>query len=394
MRASAPRPSSAVASPHRAKPKRIAIICQLDAFANGIRPPQIKRFLEDRGHHVVLVDTYWLSRRSPRAGSVGSKLPGRRPAAVALYLIEAASRLLTRRWQFGRHHLSYYMIMADHRLRRAILSASLPLDEFDFVICETFNDAGVLARGSHARTMYDCPAPYADELLFEGRLTDRQYATMRRVETALFEDVDYLAFHWESYARYARDKGLISGHNLVRLDFGCTPAAERASYADPPRVVYLGNITARFNNPSLLARLAALYPHIDVYGGPPPDPKLGLNYLGYAASLDVLRNYQAGLVTCSTDDLRRYGFSSKHIQYLSYGLPVLVPAWRRYIELLKGSIAYDEQSFLSAVESLRDEGRWRAVSDNAYAQAQELRWDITLRPLGDLVASVADERRA
>src|SRR5205085_11806190 len=123
----------------------------------------------------------------------------------------------------------------------------------------------------------------------------------------------------------------------------------------------------------------------------PPDPRLGLSYLGYAPSLDVLRNYQAGLVTCSNDELRQYGFSSKHLQYLSYGLPVLVPVWRRYIELLEGSIPYDELSFLSAVETLRDEGRWHAVSDKAYAQAQQLSWDRTLRPLDDVLAALSDD---
>ena len=368
--------------------KRVAIICQTDAFANGIRPPQLKRFLEERGHIVSLVDTALLSRASHTPGTLASKLPGWTPRTIALYATEAALALLTRRWGFGRRHLSYHVLMADHRLRGAILVSSLRLDDFDLVICETPYDAGVLTVPTRARTMYDCPAPWADELIFEGRLTARQHAKLRRLEIGLFERVDHLAFHWESYANYARERYPISGRNLVKLNFGCTPQAERARHADPVRVVYLGNLSARFNNPALLARLASLYPNIDVFGGPPPDPRLGLNYLGYTPSLDVLRGYQVGLVTCSNDPLRQYGFSSKHLAYFSYGLPVLVPAWRRHLDLLQGSIPYDEQNFLSLIESLSDKRRWQTISDDAYAQAKRLDWDQTLRPLETLLGSL------
>jgi hypothetical protein len=173
---------------------------------------------------------------------------------------------------------------------------------------------------------------------------------------------------------------------MMPLNFGCTPAKQRAEFADPPRVVYVGNTSAGFNDPSLLARLSAQYPHLDVYGGPPPDPALGLNYLGYAPSLDVLRDYQLGLVTCSRDPLRRDGFSSKHLQYLSYGLPVLVPAWRRHLDLLRGSVVYTEETFRSALKGMSDERRWRSAADEAYAQAERLSWNETLRPLEQLLS--------
>jgi hypothetical protein len=44
----------------------------------------------------------------------------------------------------------------------------------------------------------------------------------------------------------------------------------------------------------------------------------------------VLLSYQAGLITCTRDELRRDGFSAKHLQYLAHGLPVLAPEWRRH----------------------------------------------------------------
>jgi hypothetical protein len=368
----------------RERARRVLIICQLDRYANGLKAVEVERFLQKRGYEVRMVNTYYLSRASSVRGSLRNKLPHLAPRRLALYAIEAASALFTRRWRFGRRVLSYHVLLADYRLRRNILESSVRLDDFDLIICETPHDAGILTVATSARTLYDCPTPWADELYYEERLTERQHQRLRRLEAELFERVDHLAFWWESYARYALAHYGISGRNLVTLNFGCTPAPERAEFKSPPRVVYLGSLSSKFVDLPLLSRLARLYPHIDVYGAPPPDPRLGLNYLGYAAP-SVLRQYQLGLITCTQDELRRDGFSAKHLQYLAYGLPVLVPAWRRHLELLRGSLAYDEGSFLSVIKALSDEAEWRRISDEAYAQARRLTWDETLRPLETLL---------
>jgi hypothetical protein len=368
-----------------AEGKRILIVCQLDRYANGLRPVEIQRFLTARGHKASLVNTYYLSRASSAPGSFKSKLPRLTPKRLALYAVEAASVVFTRRWELGRRRLSYHLLTADYRLRRNILSSSLPLDDLDLIICETPHDAGVLTVSSSARTLYDCPTPWADELYLEGRLTRRQHSKLRRLETRLFESVDHLAFWWESYARYVVAHYGVTGHNLLTLNFGCTPAAQRARFADPPRIVYLGSLSSRFIDLPLLSRLTKLYPRIDVYGAPRPDPSLRLNYLGYAPPT-VLQQYQFGLVTSTRDELRRHGFSAKHPQYLAFGLPVLVPSWREHMELLRGSVPYDEQTFVSVIDALSDESAWRRVSDEAYAQARQLAWDETLRPLEKLLA--------
>jgi len=356
--------------------RRVLIICRLDAFANGIKPREIERFLKERGHFVKVVNTYFLSETRSLAG-------------LALFAIHAAWSLVMRHSELARRFLSYYLFRADHELRGRILRATLSLDDFDLVICETDADARVLAVPTSARTFLDSPAPFADEMFYEGRLTARQWRKLRARESAIFESVDYLAFHWETYARYVVDRYGISGRNLITFNFGCNPEEVRAEFRYPPRIVYLGALDHKFVNTPLLARLAALYADIDVYGGPPPDPSLGLNYLGYAPSLDVLREYQLGLVTCSMDPLRQEGFSSKHLQYLAYGLPALVPVWRRHLDLLRGSVAYDEDTFVSTVERLSREDEWRRLSDEAYEQAIRLRWDDMLKPLESLLR---DER--
>lgn len=374
-------------------PRRVLLVCQLDGYANGWRPVEIEQFLRRRGHEVQVANTYYLSRASADSSTIRNKLPRLRPRFLALYGVEAVSRLFTRRWDFGRRHLSYYVLRADCRLRRDILGSSLPLDDFDAIISATPHDAEVLTVPTSAHTFYDCPQPWADEVWYEGRLTPRQREKFRRYEIDLLESVDSLSFSWESYARYAIERYRISGSNLRQLNWGCVPAAERARFDDPPRVVYIGSLTSRYINLPLLSRLTKLYPHIDVYGGPPPDPSLGLNYRGWAPPT-VLQQYQFGLITCTKDEIRREGFSAKHLDYIAYGLPVLVPAWRRHMELLQGSVPYDEDTFLSVIESLSRQDEWTRVSDRAYAQARRLTWEKTLDPLDRWLRELPERKAA
>lgn len=373
--------------------KRVLLVCQLDGYANGWRPVEMEQFLRRRGHEVHVENTYYLSRASADSKSLRNKLPKLHPKLLALYGVEAASRLFTRGWGFGRRHLSYYVLRADCRLRRSILGSTLPLDDFDVIISATPHDAELLTIPTSAHSFYDCPQPWADEVWFEGRLTERQREKLRSHEINLLESVDSLSFSWESYARYAIEHYGINASNLLQLNWGCVPGTERARFSEPPRVAYIGSLTSRYINLPLLSRLTKLYPHIDVYGGPPPDPSLGLNYMGWAPPT-VLQQYQFGLVTCTKDEIRREGFSAKHLDYIAYGLPVLVPAWRRHMDLLQGSVPYDEDTFVSVIESLSQEDEWRRVSDKSYGQAERLTWDKTLEPLDRWLRELPDRKAA
>ena len=372
------------ASAKRTRDQRVLVIYPNDGYANTARARALVTFLRKNGYETVARDTYYLSRMSGKRGSLGSKLPAPSPLKAALYAVDAAS-VVVRRSPTARRRLSYYVRVADCALRRAILSRTLRLDDFDLVICTTPHDAWVLPTADIALTLYDCPTPWAVELYDDEKLTERQFQKMKARELDLFEHVDYLAFNWQSYSEYAIEHYGLSGGNLLTLNTGCTPAAERAKFASPPRIVYVGSLAGKAIDLPMLGRLSQIYPHLDVYGGPPPDPALGLNYLGYATSTEVLRNYQVGLITSSRDELRQYGFSAKHPEYLSYGLPVLAPAWRRNLHLLRGSLPYEEENFGHVLSALDNEREWQRVSDDAYDQAQRLSWDETLRPLDALL---------
>ena len=186
-------------------------------------------------------------------------------------------------------------------------------------------------------------------------MTDRQHQKLRRHEAKILDCVDCLSFDWETYATYAVVHYGISGRNLVQLNWGCTPVTERARFKDPPRIVLLSSLSSNFINLPLLSRLCKLLPRRCLRAAAAGLCCLGLNYLGWAPP-SVLRDYQIGLITCSTDELRCDGFSAKHLAYIAHGLPVLVPAWRRHMDLIRGSVPYDEDTFHSSVvERLSDE---------------------------------------
>lgn len=360
--------------------RRVLILGQLDGFANGKWPVAVQRFLADHGHHAEIVDTYHLSR----AGSTGRRRrwPGRAPLQWLLFGVEAGLSVLARVRGPLRRRLTAPLLTAELRLRGALLRRRLPFAGFDLVICETPHDTDAL-RGCPVPTFYHCPTPWADELLLEGRVTARQHRRMRRRESELFESVDYLAFHWDSYARYAVREYGISGDNLKSIVSGCDVTDRRAGYAHPARIVYLGSLSSWFIDLALLARLSRLL-DIDVYGGPAPHPALGLRYRGWAAP-DVLADYQFGLITCTNDPLRRSGFSAKHLEYFAHGLPVLVPRWRDDPALAAGSIPYDESSFVDAVAAASTPGAWAELNAAALAQARRFSWDASLANLDALL---------
>jgi hypothetical protein len=358
--------------------KRVLIVGELDGYANGQKPVEIERFLRRRGHDVRLANAYYLGRASDKKGSLASKLPAPAPRKLALYLVQVAA-WLTRRSKWGRRRLSYPLIRADLHLRRKILAKSLPLDDFDMIIGEHPADSELVFERTSARQLYDCMTPWADELYYEGRLTRRQHQRLRAREARVMEAADLLSYSWETYAPYSVEHYGISGSNFCQLNWGSTTSPRRARFQSPPRIVFLSSLSSNFINLPLLSRLSKLYP-IDVYGGPPPDPSLGLNYLGWSPPSVVL-DYQIGLITISTDPVRRAGFSAKNLEYIAHGLPVLMPAWRRNMHLIRGSIPYTEETFRDVVESLHDEREWQRVSDEAYAQARELAWDNVLAPL-------------
>lgn len=330
---------------------KVVIIGCMDKFANAVRPSKIKNYLEQNGHQVEIINTYEESTKKPS-------------------LLKKMIPKIVKNLFFYRNFLK----RANH-LKKEINNKSP-----DLVICESEKDSYVLTKDLSCIKMYDAASPWVDEYKFSGKLSLFFFKLLRKRELEIYKSSDIVSFHWYNYTRYVK-KNIYDGKNLFRIDWGCTPKNKFAKYSSKPKIIFLGYLEGYWNNIPLLKELSKLY-EIDVYGGPEHVAKtLGLNYKGYAKNLDILANYQFGLITITEDDLRKSSFSSKHLEYLSYGLPVLTPNWRKDPDLKDVSIYFDKNNFVKQIEKFSSKKNWESMSKACLKKSRDLDWNNQLKAL-------------
>ena len=354
----------------QSRPLKVAVLCNLDGFANSGKPLLIEEVLSQRGHTVTVLDTSFLSRASDKRPL--RVFPSPAPTRLKLYLAGALAHILERFPRRLAGTLTAALYVRQMRLRGAILAREMARISPDVVVCETQMDSGVMLMDlGRIKKIYNCATPLAEELYFGGNLSDKGYERLRAYELSTYEAADYLSFHWHCYAEYVRKHYQYSVDNIFTFDRNAVISKTLAGYSEEPRVVYLGYLGGYWIDPELLSQLTKMYPRIDVYGLPRPPRRLGLNYRGYATR-EVLQNYQFGLITCTKDRLRREGFSAKHVDYLAAGLPVLVPEWRTATQDLRGTVTYSADDFLDQLREYSKEEIWNVLSKEALEQAEEL----------------------
>lgn len=340
--------------------KKVCIICSLDRFANAVRPKKIKEFLEKNGYIVELINTY-----PNKVNSRPSVMTGK-----------------IRRFFIPRF-LRNYLFILDIKRRAIVLQKEITKRQPDVLICESEMDSYVLTKPMSCLKILDSPSPWVDELFYSGDLSNFAHKMLRRLELEIYRKSSYIAFHWDNYTNYVK-KYIYKGKNFFILNWGCSPKEVKAKFKKTPRIVYLGKLDGYWNNIELLSRLSKIC-EIDVYGAPEPARELGLNYKGYAPTTDVLAEYQFGLVTLSNDRLRVHSFSSKQLEYMSYGLPVLTPEWRQDPRLEKYSILYNEKNFLQKIEEYSSEDKWQKISNMCFDKTKDWDWEKVLKPLAKII---------
>jgi hypothetical protein len=230
----------------------------------------------------------------------------------------------------------------------------------------------------------------ADELYFEQCASNtvnlERIRCLRKMELEICQASDYVIFPWETTENYVR-KHIYDGDNFVTIRYGCNPQSKLVPYSFPPSIVSIGLLKHNWAGKSLLSQLTQNSPYaIDVYGKVKPERKYHLNYKGFAESLDILYNYQFGLNTISKDVFRQNHFSSKPLNYIAYGLPVLSPDWMQLSHQLKGCLPYNEKNFNDVIDKYSEKENWEKISREAFEQAKELDWKITLQPLEKIIS--------
>lgn len=368
--------------------KKILVISNLDGFANSIRSLEIKKYLEHKGHNVSLLNTLYISRYSHNKKSILNKFPY--PALLNLIIYFTELLLLLEKIFINKlnKNLYYYLTLLNMKAKSLLLLKLINSEKYDFVICEDIRDSLFFLKISSYIKILDLPAPLADELYFSNVISKKSLIKYNNLIVKIFNKADYISFHWSNITNYVRNS-TYNEKNIFELNWGCNPKEkyDRAIYSNIPKIIFLGSLYGEWVNLPLLSKLSKIY-NIDVYGGPPPDKKWGLNYKGYMVptNTDVLKNYQFGLITISKDKLRRHSsFSAKHLEYLSYGLPVLTPDWRRDPLLEDVSIYYNEDNFLEIIKKYSQKENWQKMSDKCSRKAEEWEWNKVLKPLEDII---------
>lgn len=373
--------------------KRAVIICSQDAFANGVKPKELEAYLGRNGYtSVIRFDSNKLSRLAKTG--IRRLLPAPQLLKLQLYVHEAVLAIAVHIGGATCKAATSNLLWRLMVLRGKVLQKTLrDKGHFDLLICESNLDETVTLGERVADVqILDLPSPFAEELRFGGELSDAGYTKLRDVEVESYAAADYLSFHWHTYADYVRQTKY-NGTNFLPITYGTHKKSKLARYGKQPRIIFLGYLGGYWVNLPLLSQLCKLYPMLDVYGGPEPDASLGINYKGYAPSTDVIAEYQFGLITISNDELRQHSFSSKHLEYISYGVPVLTPAWRRDTALDDSSIYYTAEDFLEQVARASTEAAWESLHAAALKDAARFSWDNALKAL-DVSPKPSEVRQA
>lgn len=346
------------------------ILLELDPgqrSGTGVRAAALKRFLETEGHAVEIL--------SP---------PPRKLRQFPRERFSLRARL-TRRLLRRRNLPHFWDCVAD------LLEPLLRRRRYDAVIGCGQPAAYVLTRGLPGLKILDMANLLYLEQYYGGAQNLADVEETFEKELRLFESVDYVLSPHELLgdfvlAQLARPD---LARKLVTARLGCEPAALRARFALPLRIVCAGSYYY-MQDPFLLAQLARISPFpIDCFG--PQDPNRAflparLNYRGYAPSLDFLAGYQLGLVTVARDLLRQHSPATKFASYFAHGLPVLFPDWMKEGHSYPDcALPYDESNFPAQVERMAEAALWERMSSAAVERARTLTWDQVLRPLGELL---------
>ena len=357
----------------------VVILCDEDRYANGVRPREIANVFRRAGANVTVTSSAAAISEVGLHGVEGKWKFRLRWLLLKIvnFIFDAQSRLRV----LSRFGLGTLTITSLLKLRAGLLENYFRSRTTDLIISESPLNQLVFTRSRLATCqILDLPSPFGDELYYGGRLSSGGRSIVNVLERRGYESADFLSFHWHAYTDYVLEHNY-QGSNVIDGGYGVHVKSSRAKFSSRPRLVFLGLLRGSWVNVPLLERLCALYEDIDIYGGPEPVGPLKQNYRGYAPDLDVLAEYQAGLVTISDDPLRRSSFSSKHLEYISYGLPVLTPEWRRDSVLDPSSIFYSSERFLEAVAVLTDPPAWEELSRSSLRIAADLSWDKALEPM-------------
>lgn len=347
---------------------KIAIVGGLDKISNEKRVLELKNFLEKRNFNIKIF-----------ASKNITELPFKFSYNLISFWIK---KIFAQRLSFIN-----YPLIEEMFLRAEYWGKVFKEEKIDILIMEGGVDSAILLKKSSFLKICDAPALWSEEAKYSHQYSNKYINQLIHFEKKIYQSADFFCFHWYSYADYYKNY-LDPLAKPFTLNWGCDKVKKekQAKFNFPPKIIFLGSLFGYWNNIKLLSALSKNSGiSIDVYGPTKPPQRYHLHYLGYLRNLDVIANYQFGLNTFTEDRLRKQGFSSKQMLYASYGLPSLVPEWRKDKFLQPITISYNQENFIDKIKLFSKRKKWQKISKQVRKFAKHYYWEEALKPLEKII---------
>lgn len=354
------------------KQKVVYIIASFDKSANEDRARHVVEMLKRGGCRVIIFDSHTHFSHMVRFKFFRSSPISFLRYAYKLLLLKIGV-------------VSDYPMNEELKLRGDYIYKHCQKFKPKLIICQNPLDINILTKNTWSKTIYDAPSLFS--ALMDPKKYDKKTITSySNLENEAFNKSDMVTFHWPVFFRLAKTLH----KNIPRsfpANFGCSQTSKRASWSTPAKIIYIGNTNAPWVNPDQLSSLIRQSGYqIDVYGYETPiDSTVRGNFLGFLPNLDTISSYQFGLVTANP---LMENFSSKHLMYFSYGLPVLCPEYRQDVILKPGTIYYKNNNFDEVVQQSSILSTWLSKQKQAVKIAQSLSWEASLQKYGLVVTKL------
>jgi len=358
-------------------PRPITIINKDDSGANQQRSQAFFSFLTKHHHYVTTLDSHQEFQKV---------IASRRNLFIYGWPL-LKYRLL--KSYYTHHHIDIYpkLLVETMILKSMILNRFLQNNKTTLAIVQYPEDMLIAIKQNRPyKTLYDSPTIFSSELEQSQIFPKDTIVQIKKYEKNVFQKSDYISFHWYSFKKLAKQLGYRT-KNSLNLNWGCHKQNSISIFKKPVKIIHLGKLNSYWVNPKLLSDISR-YHQIDIFSYEKPHPtfypKLN-NFKSYLKNETKISNYQFGLITLSKDKLRSEGFSAKHLLYLSFGLPVLCPEWRKDQLLKKATIYYNEKNIDTQIKKYSQKKYWLSKHKQALKISKNLYWDSTLKPLLNII---------
>jgi len=280
----------------------------------------------------------------------------------------------------------YYPLLEEMYIRSVVIKNYLDSISVSVVIYQNLED---MINFSEIKkeyvVVYTAPTIFSEEIKLNSNCDLRILSTIRKLEDKVFKEANLIIFHWFSFFKLLKKLKKNISNKLMTVSWGCQKHSRQSSFSMKPKIIYIGKLNNEWVYPKLLEKIQQKRGlTVDVFSYEIPDDRFkNLKYLGYLSNLNKISNYQFGLITVDKDRLRMNGFSAKHLLYISYGLPVLCPEWRRDKKLEPATIYYNESNFKQVIDYYSNKKMWLKKHKAALELAGKLTWDETLKDLSE-----------